>query len=172
MRFKETYIGTHDSEVSLGKFYSSDIRKLVVLGQYYPFMFEDPIDDPMNHTTELVRGSTSLFFTMRWRNKVIGYTALAPILYKYAVLHCWCKKGVRVRKEKIIKAMRLPIEFGFAELKLHKVITSAPVEAKGINKVVREIGFVLEGVLRENAFFGGEPHDANIYGMLRRDLWQ
>lgn len=67
------------------------------------------------------------------------------------------------------EACELVIEYGFAELRLHRIsaVTMAPNVAS--QRVLERLGFVHEGTNREAAFVDGEYVDDEQYGLLREE---
>lgn len=59
------------------------------------------------------------------------------------------------------------LRIGFEELQLHKIKLMAEVVNLASNKVAKNVGFKLEGVLKDEIFSDGKFHDANIYGIVK-----
>ena len=172
MKFKGSYTNGRQ-DISLGSFYTSDVRKLVNLRRHYPFMFADQYGEPRPYFTERVQANDSLFFTAKWRKKVFGYTTLDPIFPTDAMIGCWYRKGVRMKRADVLHAVKLTAGYGFDVLKLHRVTLSVPCFIRTINRIAVETGFKHEGTLRQSTYYDGKPYDTNIYSMLREDLiWE
>lgn len=67
------------------------------------------------------------------------------------------------------EACELVVEYGFEELRLHRIsaVTMAPNVAS--RRVLERVGFVHEGTDREAAFADGEYVDDERYGLLREE---
>jgi RimJ/RimL family protein N-acetyltransferase len=167
MKFKGIHIGK-SSGVSLGKFYNTDVRKLVALGIDQPWLFDDSIQDKGFYITGATQRQDTLFLALREKKRVIGYGAFFPFVHKVGFLHLWDRKN---GENGIKGVVRLLLQFGFNELQIEKMNRLVPVPDKEGNKLMMEMGFILEGTLRESYYFSGEPVDTNVYGMLRRELW-
>lgn len=63
------------------------------------------------------------------------------------------------------------IRYGFNQLNLHKVVARVSEFNDASKRVVEKIGFVKEGVQREQEFVDGEYQDRHWYGLLKRE-WQ
>ena len=62
------------------------------------------------------------------------------------------------------------LNYLFEKLKLHRIFIQAATENEPSNKVIRKLGFKLEGVLRENERVNDRYLDHNIYGMTDQDF--
>ena len=67
------------------------------------------------------------------------------------------------------EACELVVEYGFCDLRLHRIsaVTMAPNDAS--RRVLERVGFVHEGTDREAAFADGEYVDDERYGLLREE---
>ena len=167
MRFKGNYAGKEG--LNLGTFFSSDIRKLVSLRQYYPYMIPDGVDDPLKTYTEKVRAENTLYFIGKKEKKVMGYGALDPIMQRDAIAHFWARRK-RFRKEDWLGIARLVLGYGFEHLGLVRVTITFPPSLVGFEKVIKQMGFSREGLLRKSIQYDGELHDLAIYGILKEEF--
>ncbi len=69
------------------------------------------------------------------------------------------------------KASRLMIDYGFKELRLHRIHARVFDHNVRSKKIWKNLGFEEEGVLREVDFIDGEFRDLHIYGLLE-DEWE
>ncbi|WP_412539284.1 GNAT family protein [Longispora sp. K20-0274] len=69
----------------------------------------------------------------------------------------------------VTEAVRAMTTFCFEELDLRKVVIRCAEKNTPSRRVPERLGFVVEGVLREQIWWNDEPHDLMVYGMLRRD---
>lgn len=67
------------------------------------------------------------------------------------------------------EAIRLVCEFGFQELKLHRIEAGAYAAAVGSWKALEKNGFRREGIFKEQVTFNGKYMDVYRYGLLRRN---
>ena len=67
-------------------------------------------------------------------------------------------------------ALRTLIKYGFEDLNLNKIWCEVYTNNTSV-KIYRKIGFIDEGILRQNAFKNGEYVDGLILSMLRSE-WQ
>ncbi|MCU0607548.1 MAG: GNAT family N-acetyltransferase [Candidatus Edwardsbacteria bacterium] len=68
-----------------------------------------------------------------------------------------------------IEAARLLFRFGFEDMGLRRIESSTHVLNKGSQALHQKLGFVREGVARQQYFYGGRYVDSIKYGMLRQD---
>ena len=69
------------------------------------------------------------------------------------------------------EASRALVEFGFRELKLHRISAGCVAENTASVHVLERLGFSLEGHLRESAYFKDRWWDARLYALLE-DEWR
>ncbi|WP_152040728.1 GNAT family N-acetyltransferase [Salinigranum salinum] len=67
------------------------------------------------------------------------------------------------------EAIELMIDYAFSELRVHKVTANAYATNTPSRKMLEAVGFVQEGVGREDAFFDGEYHDTHYFGLLEHE---
>lgn len=77
----------------------------------------------------------------------------------------WDQKLHRNRQE----AVKTVLAAAFEKFKLQKISASAPVTNVPLKRFYRDIGFVLEGVLRR-MWPSIPPSDLTVFGMLREEL--
>jgi len=170
MRFKEIYRSEHeDPNLSLGRFYSTDVRKLAAFRQREGRIFPSDIVDPQMYFTQRVRDPNTLYLTGRYRKDVLGYGAFDPIGANVAVLNCWVKKWKRVRRQWLVGLMRTMASFGFREMGLRRLTMTCTSFAKAAERLIRETGFTYEGTLRKLGNYNG-PTDILIFGLLKEEF--
>jgi ribosomal-protein-alanine N-acetyltransferase len=64
------------------------------------------------------------------------------------------------------------IEHAFDHLNVHKITAGTVVGNAGMAKVFTQLGFAVEGTLREHYFLEGRYHDMLRFGLLRPDFKQ
>jgi len=64
------------------------------------------------------------------------------------------------------KGLRTFFHYPFKQLKCHRITAYTETDNKRANKLLKKLGFTLEGTMREISEKG---KDANIYGMLERE---
>lgn len=67
------------------------------------------------------------------------------------------------------EAIELLVDYAFSELRVHKVTANAYATNTPSQKMLDAVGFVEEGVGREDAFFDGEYHDTHYFGLLEQE---
>jgi len=87
---------------------------------------------------------------------------------KKAEIGYWLDKNHQ-GKGIVTKSCELLIDYGFNELKLHRIEISC---AQGNNKscaIAERLGFTKEGYFRQSGFLNGKFVDMNWYGLLKSD---
>jgi [ribosomal protein S5]-alanine N-acetyltransferase len=70
------------------------------------------------------------------------------------------------------EALRPILRYGFETMRLHRVEANLDPANVASVRVLEKLGFVREGVLRENWFYDGKYTDTWSYGLLARELRQ
>jgi RimJ/RimL family protein N-acetyltransferase len=70
-----------------------------------------------------------------------------------------------------IEAARAIMEFGFAELLLHRIWAKTNADNTGSIRLLEKLGMRQEGRLREKEYFKGRWWDTLIYAILDRE-WE
>lgn len=123
---------------------------------------------------QLLNDSHGVYFGIikKDEERTIGYVFLSQIL-----------KGHRVAREFGIvigdrslwnsgygsEATRLMLEYGFEQLKLHRIELLVLDFNERAQHIYRKMGFVEEGVQREARLVDGKWHDAVLMGMLEKE---
>ena len=67
------------------------------------------------------------------------------------------------------EALSEALAWGFRDMELHRVEAQVHPENAASMKLLRHLGFVREGHLREAGFWQGQHHDLVLFALLRRD---
>ncbi len=67
------------------------------------------------------------------------------------------------------EAVRVAVTFGFTELDLHRITAAVGPENHASLSVLRRLGFVYEGRLREHVFTNGAWRDSLLYSVLNHE---
>jgi ribosomal-protein-alanine N-acetyltransferase len=67
------------------------------------------------------------------------------------------------------EAAREIVRFGFEELCLHRIWSWCVAENVGSARVLKKVGFLEEGYLREKEFYKGRWWDQRVFGLLDRE---
>lgn len=86
----------------------------------------------------------------------------------------WANLGYWIIPEKwgndyATEAAALVLEYGFSELRLHRVSADPVTSNTASRQVLEQLGFTHEGTKRETAFVGGEYVDMEQYGLLESE---
>ena len=100
-------------------------------------------------------GTIGLLSIDRKNSKAEYYIAMGEVDYK----------GKGVAKE----ASRLILEYGFEKLDLNRIYLFTEVENVAAQKLFERVGFVREGVIRQDILSHGKYADRIAYGFLRED---
>ena len=69
------------------------------------------------------------------------------------------------------EASKLLINYGFTELNLHKIYSGVFTPNKRSLRAAEKLGFVKEGVLKEEMYVDGQYHDIHKFALFKRD-WE
>lgn len=130
-------------------------------------------EDQMRWYKEKVIGdpSTIMFSIHRLKDdELLGCSGLVYISwpYKHADLSLYIGwKNVYIDNKGYAKeACRLLLDYGFGELRLNKIWTEIYVFDKRKKKLYDELGFSVDGVLRENYLYKGKFWDSYMLSIL------
>lgn len=70
------------------------------------------------------------------------------------------------------EALDAILEFGFDELELNRIEALTMRENQASAGLLRKLGFVEEGLLRQHDFFKGAFHDMRLFALLRADYFE
>ena len=65
---------------------------------------------------------------------------------------------------------REALQIGFTQLKMHRIIVRIAIDNRASERVAEKLGFVREGVLREEIKVHGEWLDHSVWGMLEHEF--
>ena len=99
----------------------------------------------------------------------IGNVKLGPIHW----LHRTATFGILIGEKEFwgkgvgVEATRLMVEYGFSRLNLHRIDLGVFAEHEAAVRCYEQVGFKVEGRMREDLFQGGEYKDRLWMGLLR-----
>jgi RimJ/RimL family protein N-acetyltransferase len=68
------------------------------------------------------------------------------------------------------EAVRAALNFGFAELGMHRIWATTDVENVASCRVLEKVGMIQEGLLRQDRLVRGQWRDSFLYAVLEGDL--
>lgn len=96
-------------------------------------------------------GTCGLFkWNRSWRNCTLGYELARS---------AW---GLGLMREALVTVL----DYGFDTMALHRVQAEIHPDNLASSKLVEHLGFRLEGMHREQGYWGGRFHDLNCYSLL------
>jgi RimJ/RimL family protein N-acetyltransferase len=100
----------------------------------------------------------------------IGVLELDPVDHETGVadLGLWIHPDHH-RRGYAREAIDLLVGYAFDELRLHKVTANAYARNEASRQMLTSLGFVEEGVGREDGFLDGDYHDTHYFGVLDRE---
>lgn len=99
-------------------------------------------------------GTCGLFrWNRSWRNCVIGYEILREC------------HGQGYMREALIEV----VDYGFSRMFLHRIQAEMHPDNLASIGLATRLGFLFEGVHREQAFWNGKYHDLQCYSLLERE---
>ncbi|MFC4158115.1 GNAT family N-acetyltransferase [Chitinimonas lacunae] len=103
---------------------------------------------------QLLVGTCGLFrWNPNWRNCVVGYE-LGRAAWGQGLM---------------TEAMRAVLEYGFEVMQVNRIQAEIHPDNLPSIRLVEKLGFALEGVHREQAFWANAYHDLACYSLLQRD---
>jgi len=104
---------------------------------------------------------TKKFFTIYDDNRPIGFVGLSHIDKINKTAEIFVVIGEDDYRGKGIgrQAVQWIVDFGFKQLKLHKIALAVFAENLVAVKLYKSLGFKQEGTLKDDAYFGGKYHD-------------
>lgn len=100
-------------------------------------------------------GTIGLLFIDRKNSKAEFYIAMGEPQYK--------EKGIAK------KASQLILDYGFSQLGLNRIYLFTEVENHAAQRLFEKVGFVKEGIIRQDIISHGKYVDRIMYGFLRED---
>lgn len=99
-----------------------------------------------------------------------GHTGLHGINYAdgNGVIFIYIRKDMR-RCGAALRTMALMLDLAFYQLRLHRVTTYVVADNLPSIGLVKRLGFIDEGCMREGYFYGGEYGDVKIVGLLAEE---
>ncbi len=157
---------------TLGPFYMSDIKKVVRLIREHPLSFEDGLGDPAEYFHVLSKDKNALLMTGRDGKKVGGYITFNLIHPGRDVF--FGGYAYRGNHEGVIACSKLACLYAVQTWNVRRVTAMHSVENRAATLADLRTGFKKEGVLRHALTFDGEPHDAQVLSVLRKEVreWQ
>jgi RimJ/RimL family protein N-acetyltransferase len=147
-------------------------REFLKYYDYYP---------PIPQTEEIVdktfkyyeTSGKSRVFAVRKEGKIIGIGGFDEIIKENEIATLFIGFGSQNERGKGYgtKAMKLLLDYGFRELKLHRIQLQVIEFNKGAIVLYEKFGFKKEGVFREFVLREGKRYDLLLYGLLK-DEWE
>jgi len=121
----------------------------------------------------LVNDNTRYVFAicLREKDQHIGNVALGNIDYvnRNAMFSIFIYDKQYRGRGLGLEATHLILDFAFDRLNLHKVYLRTSEEFAAAIKMYEKMGFVKEGVMREQSYFAGKYRDKILYSMLENE---
>lgn len=101
-----------------------------------------------------------------------GHTGLQEINYAdgNGIIFIYVRKDMR-RRGLALRAMALTLDIAFYQLRLHRITTYVHANNLPSANLVKRLGFIDEGCMREGYFYDGEYGDVNMVGLLAEE-WE
>lgn len=114
------------------------------------------------------RNGTNYVFGILYQNQFVGVCSLTGIKERHAELGYWLAepfwgKGITST------AAHAVVQFGFEKLHLHRLHVSHFAENKASERIIKKLGFILEGTEREHFLRHGKWHNILNYGLLEQE---
>ncbi len=137
-----------------------------------PFPYPEGESKKFILKTQRMRRSKKLYsfgIVLKVTGNVIGVVSLMKVneKNKNSEIGYWIAKRYW-NKGYMTGAVRLMTEFGFRELRLHRIYAKPFKENIASRKVLEKSGFALEGEIRENIMKYNKWHNTLLYGILNK----
>lgn len=171
MKYKDRYQCQRHPGYSVGRFYTSDLRKLASLQQHYKFLFPDSIShDPVRFLAKAMKRENCLFYCVKNEKLIEGY-GLSMLLDPTKVVEFQTfRKKYPFSLLKYRRFIETQLEFLFEEIGVRKIYGRIPAVLKTFVEESRRIGFSVEGILRKDAIYDEKALDMVIIGMLKEEF--
>ncbi|MEM1395135.1 MAG: GNAT family protein [Cyanobacteria bacterium P01_H01_bin.150] len=84
----------------------------------------------------------------------------------YELSQAYWRKGI------MTEALTAIIKFGFEKMELNRIAATVMLENTASMKLLKKLGFVEEGILRDYGFWKGEFHDLKMFALLKKEASQ
>lgn len=115
-------------------------------------------------------GKKGMHFLIKYKNKPVGTISLKQLSWdvKSGEIGYWLSPDF-VGKGIVAQATEVMLAYGFNDINLHKIEIWAADENEKSKQVPERLGFVKEGVRRDNEFLNGRFYTMVIYGLLKTE---
>ena len=129
---------------------------------------EAMIDGAIERAQHQPRTEFYLAVVLPEHDELIGFARLA-----YAGVQA-AKLGYAIRADQwghgyATDATRTIVDFGFTELKLHRISAAIGPDNKGSIRIAERLGMRLEGRIRDHVFTNGQWRDSALYAVLAQE---
>ncbi len=113
----------------------------------------------------------AIHLSVRIDGEIVGMVSTGQIDWtnQRTSIGYWIKRQ-SIRQNFATEATSILLSYLFKELRLHRVFIQAATGNDASNRVIKKLGFKIEGVLRENERVKNRFLDHNIYGMTSEDF--
>jgi ribosomal-protein-serine acetyltransferase len=168
---EEGVVLRHYEMDDLGALWGAIEAERARLGEWMPFVRDTKtIDDERAWLGSVTAEPRGLGGGSLWRGaELVGGVGLFPDTFGIAAeIGYWIRSSEEGRGH-ITRACRALIDIGFHELDLHRIVIRAGVENARSRAVPERLGFMYEGVAREEGRGSGGFYDLAVYGLLDRE---
>ena len=143
----------------------NDAETLSMIGRT-PMTYEET----KQHVLKMRNENTVIMGVENKENHLIGWTHLSNISHEHGRAEIGVLLAPEYRGQGYGKiAMQSMIKLGFNQLRLHKIFLTT----RGLNEraiaLYKELGFKVEGNLREHSFINGKYYDTIFMGLLANE---
>ena len=135
----------------------------------HPYTYEDA-EAFLRHSREVNEGGQGVRLAVLLREDATlcgGIGLVTEPRHQHAELGYWL--GVPYwGKGYATEAARAVVDYGFNELKLHRIFASHFPNNPASGRILRKIGMTYEGRLRDHIYKWDEFHDMELYGIVQQ----
>lgn len=146
------------------------------LGRWFPWVEKTKevkdVEKFLQDEKEKYERGEGMYFGIWFKDKLIGAIAFNFIsrLHRKASIGYWLDKG-HEGKGIMTTSCKLLINYGFTDLKLHRLEISHAQGNERSSKIIKKLGFIHEGHFRKSGLVNGDFVDHEHYGLLA-DEWK
>jgi ribosomal-protein-alanine N-acetyltransferase len=170
--FDEYIMQTLNTDDSLGVFqFNSSLKNLTYIPRKPFKTLSEGVEKTESFISQMISGS-ALWLSIRNKmdSEFVGYCGLFGIdegscksEIGYGILEKYWGNGITTN------AISELVNFGFDKLNLHKIYAKIDPNNLGSKKVVKKVGFVQEGCLRDDEFARGQYFDMEYHSIFREN---
>ena len=151
---------------------NDDLHEIRRCFWHYPFLRPDTLVNVTSWVNELYNSQAyDLVKIQEIDGKAPVWYGHFDVLGPVMGLHAYKPVDTTLNLRIWMRIGAMALDYSFKIWDVRKVMTAAPVDMIGYNKMIVMLGFQLEGRLREAEVYKGKPVDQFLYGILKHEFY-